>query len=56
MRWSEVFADFEMRHSYLNEKLQIEQEKLQKEYASADQIVSAQESNTAVAPTEMPHS
>lgn len=56
MRWSEVFAEFEMRHSYLNEKLEIEQGKLQKEYSSADQIVSAQEVNTAVAPSEMSHS
>jgi len=56
MRWSEVFAEFDMRHSHLNEKLQIEQRKLQKEYSSADQVVSDQELSTAIAPPEMAHS
>ena len=39
MNWSEVFAEFDMRHSYINEKLQLEQNKLQKEYSSANQLV-----------------
>ena len=56
LRWSEVFAEFEMRHSYLNDKLKIEQDKLQKQYSSANQIVAAQEHNTAVSPPEMAHS
>ena len=56
MRWSEVFADFEMRHSYLNEKMQIEQSKLQKEFKTANQVVDAQDDNSAVAPAEMAHS
>ena len=56
MRWSELFADFEMRHSHLNKKLQIEQSQLQKQYISANEVIEAQASNSAIAPSEMPHS
>ena len=56
MRWSELFADFEMRHSYLNEKLQIEQSQLQKQYTTANEVLSAQTGNSAIAPPEMPAS
>lgn len=53
MRWSEVFADFEMRHSHLYEKLSIEREKLQKNYSTADEVLEQQKDNTARAPKEM---
>jgi len=53
MRWSEVIADFELRHSFLNERLSIERDKLQKQYISADDVIMAQNANTAVAPKEM---
>lgn len=56
MRWSELFADFEMRHSHLNEKLMIEQNRLQKTYTAASEVISAQTGNTAIAPPEMAHS
>jgi len=54
MRWSEVFTDFEMRHSYLNERLCLERDKLQTSDLSADGIVKQQEQNTAIMPAEMP--
>lgn len=53
MRWSEVFTDFEMRHSYLNERLCLERDKLQTSDLSADGIVKQQEQNTAIMPAEM---
>ena len=56
MKWSELFADFEMRHSYLNEKLQLEQSLMQKQYIKADDVVEAQTGNSAIAPPEMSHS
>lgn len=56
LRWSEIFAEFEMRHSFLNDKLKLEQERLQKSYSSADQIVAMQDSSTASFPPEMAHS
>lgn len=53
MRWSEVFTDFEMRHSYLNERLCLERDKLQTSALSADDIVKQQEKNSAIMPAEM---
>lgn len=53
MRWSELFADFEMRHSHLNKMLQLEKEKLQTTYTTADEVVAQQADNTAVMPKEM---
>ncbi|WP_347290836.1 ATP-binding protein [Kluyvera georgiana] len=39
--WSEIFSDFELKHNYLDEKLNIEKESLQVDmYKSADDIVS----------------
>ncbi|HED2503133.1 ATP-binding protein [Serratia marcescens] len=38
--WSEVFADFDLKHNFLNEKLNVEKEKIQVDiYSSADDIV-----------------
>lgn len=54
IRWSEIFTDFEMRHSYLNERLCLERNKLQTSALSADGIVKQQEKNTAIMPSEMP--
>ena len=51
--WSEVFADFELRYNHLTKILEMERDKLQTEAQTANEIVSAQETNTAVAPKEM---
>lgn len=39
-RWSEVFAEFELRHNFLNQKLELERDRLiVNEHLSADDIV-----------------
>lgn len=53
IKWSEVIANFEMRYSYLNSKLELEQQKLQNMYTSANEVISQQNLNTAVMPGEM---
>ncbi len=46
-KWSEVFSDFEIRHKFLNDKLEVERDSLLSEHQTADDIVSNQEHNTA---------
>ena len=46
--WSEIFADFKIKHDYLLKKLDIERSKLQKEYPNSDSVVSAQAENSAI--------
>ena len=53
LTWSELFASFEMRHSYLEQKLNLEREKLQKNYGSAKEVIANQQANTAIMPPEM---
>ena len=53
LTWSELFASFEMRHSYLEQKLNLEREKLQRNYSSANEVITNQQANTAVMPPEM---
>lgn len=45
--WSEIFADFELRHKFLNEKLELERDKLVSSELSADEIISKIGNNTA---------
>ena len=51
-KWSEIFTDFELRHKFINEKLNLERKKLQKDYTSAEEIIQNLEKNTAVMETE----
>ncbi len=51
--WSEVFADFQIRYDYLIKKLSFDRDKLQKTYKSANDIIAAQENNTAIMPKEI---
>ncbi|WLD93354.1 ATP-binding protein [Alkalihalobacillus sp. AL-G] len=46
-KWSEVFNEFELRHSFLNEKLNIERAALLEESLSANQIINKRDSNTS---------
>ena len=46
--WSEILADFELRHKFLNDKLELERDKLLGHYSSADAIISKQENSTAI--------
>ncbi|MBL8165267.1 MAG: ATP-binding protein [Anaerolineae bacterium] len=48
--WSEVFTDFELRHKFLMEKLQLERDKIAATEESADAIVESQMLNTSTQP------
>lgn len=51
--WSEIFADFEIKHKFLNDKLKLEREQLTNELNSAKEVVEAAQENTAVQPAEI---
>lgn len=46
-KWSEIINDFELRHKFLNDKLEIERDKLIGQYENADLIIDNQEHNIA---------
>lgn len=46
-KWSEIISDFELRHKFLNDKLEVERDKLLGKYQNADDIVNNQDNNTA---------
>jgi hypothetical protein len=46
-KWSEIFNDFEMKHKFLNEKLQIERKVIEEKSMSATEIVLSASNNTA---------
>ncbi len=45
--WSEIFADFEIRHNHLYTKLNLERSRLYQEYTSAGDIIKMQGESTA---------
>ena len=49
-KWSELFSDFEIKHNFLQEKLQLKKEKLLEKanYSNADEIIKEQSSNSAI--------
>lgn len=51
--WSEIFTEFELRHNFLLEKLQVERDELVQDVTDADVIVTSQSSNTATRPSEI---
>lgn len=51
--WSEIFAEFELRHKFLNEKLKLERAKLVMSEASADSIIANIPHNTAIQPRQI---
>ena len=50
--WSEIFADFELRHRFLNDKLQLQRSKIINEYQSANEIIESLDDSTAIQPPE----
>ena len=46
--WSEIFADFEIKYNYLNEKLKLERELLITHVNSADQAIKTVQKNSAI--------
>lgn len=51
--WSEIFAEFEMRHEHLNKVLMLEQAVLQREFESASHLIQLQTGSSAIMPAEM---
>ncbi len=51
--WDEIFADFEMKHKFLNEKLRLEREWLINEEQDANQIISDLSLNSARRPSQV---
>ncbi len=51
--WSDVFAEFELKHNFLLEKLKLERDKLASDNKSADDIVKKIGENSAVSPPQM---
>lgn len=51
--WSEIFAEFEIKHNYLNEKLKLEREQLTIQINNAQEAVAAAQENLAVQPKEI---
>jgi hypothetical protein len=52
LKWSDVFAEFECRHNFLNKKLEFEREKLLGEKKMADEIVAEASTSTAALSTD----
>jgi len=52
-KWSEVFADFEIRHKHLDAKLKLEREFLANEMQTAAEVVVSIQENTAVQPEQV---
>ena len=54
-KWSEIFAEFELKHDFLNEKLNLELDRLSiDEHQSADDIVEGSRSSDSPAELEIP--
>lgn len=51
--WSAIFAEFEMKHKYLNDKLEIERGRLIEKGLTANSIIYNSEGNTAIQPSEL---
>jgi hypothetical protein len=51
--WSEILAEFELRHNFLNERLCLERDKLVPTYSSANEIILQVEGNTAIQPGQI---
>lgn len=46
--WSEIFNEFEIKHKYLNEKLQLERKMLNKEYEDANEVLADSINSSAI--------
>jgi len=52
-KWSEVFADFEIRHKHLDAKLKLERNLLANELPTATEVIVSIQDNTAVQPEQI---
>lgn len=51
--WSEIFTEFELRHKFLNDKLELERDKLLENEIDADVIIQKIDNNAAVQKAEI---
>lgn len=51
--WSEIFADFEIKHNFLDAKLKLERDQLTNELTTANEVVASAQNNSAVQPREI---
>ena len=52
-KWSEIFTEFELKHDYLNNKLQIERDKIIESATTAGEIIGNLDSNSAIQPGQV---
>ncbi|MCY7279158.1 MAG: ATP-binding protein, partial [Phormidesmis sp. CAN_BIN44] len=52
-KWSEIFTEFELRHKFLYEKLELERSKLATNEQSADAVISEIQNNSAIQPSQL---
>ncbi|MBD8836855.1 ATP-binding protein [Paenibacillus sp. CFBP 13594] len=50
--WADIFTEFEIRHKYLDDKLQLERAKLNDRLDQVGQIIEIQDENTAIMPDQ----
>ena len=51
MTWSEIFTEFEVRHRFLHDKLEMERDKFVIDGTTADEIVTASSKSSAIQPS-----
>ncbi len=51
--WSELFAEFKIRYDFLLNKLSLNRDEILRSYKTADEVIEAQETNTAKMPEEV---
>lgn len=52
-KWSEVFADFEIKHNFLDSKLKLEREQLFNDLSTANEVIESVKDNSAIQPKEV---
>jgi hypothetical protein len=52
-KWSEIFADFEIKHNFLDSKLKLEREQLFNDLSTANEVVESVKDNSAIQPKEV---
>jgi hypothetical protein len=52
-KWSEVFADFEIKHNFLDSKLKLEREHLFNDLSTANEVIESVKDNSAIQPKEV---
>ena len=52
-KWSEIFTEFELRHKFLYEKLELERSKLATNEQSADAVITEIQNNSAIQPSQL---